>query len=457
MTRLVSVDVENLFGHVHHTLVMDSARPTIVAGPNGTGKTHILRLIEAAMRTDVWYLMKAPFGVLRLVFDDRQLLIERASVASEPHASKLTLSIFGPGLDTRTAVVSSRELEQRKADEQDLPRWFRPVGHDRYVDMRSERLVTKAWVERSFPMSSCHGTLPDTSAGRDYLRAADRLKVVLIDTKRLDSESLTSLRRTPDVEASEGEERILGYIRDIQAEVASARDASLHRSQSADLQFADRALAAATMTVHVEELKQQYAKVLDLYEEMTRNGLAPDETPARLPEKPNPTAKRILALLLDDWNNRLAPLASINRKLNELRSILDSKLEGSGKRTVVGEKGQLEIVSMSGRRIPVARLSSGEQHLVAIFSQLLFATPPGSVVMIDEPEISMHMSWQHAFIDDVQKVASGSGLQVIVATHSTGVINGRWELVRELSLPPFVDECGSGEDDLVDGLEFEHE
>jgi ABC-type glutathione transport system ATPase component len=182
---------------------------------------------------------------------------------------------------------------------------------------------------------------------------------------------------------------------------------------------------------------------------MARNGLAPDETPAPLPNKPNPTEKRILALLLDAWSDRLEPLAPINKKLTDLRSVLDSKLAGSGKRTSVRRGGTLGIESVAGHRVPVSQLSSGEQHLVAIFSQLLFATHTGSLILIDEPEISMHMSWQHAFLEDVERVASVSDLQVILATHSTGIINGRWDLTRELSLPPLE------EDDLSDGMEHD--
>ncbi|WP_218106666.1 AAA family ATPase [Micromonospora pallida] len=79
-------------------------------------------------------------------------------------------------------------------------------------------------------------------------------------------------------------------------------------------------------------------------------------------------------------------------------------------------------------------LSSGEQHILALFTMLLFSTSPGSIVLIDEPEISLHAAWKHAFLTDITDVAAIANLQVVLATHSSGIINGRWDLVQELAI-----------------------
>ena len=57
---------------------------------------------------------------------------------------------------------------------------------------------------------------------------------------------------------------------------------------------------------------------------------------------------------------------------------------------------------------------------------LLFNVPKGALVLIDEPEISLHVVWQLAFIPDVQRIASLSGFRFIVATHSPQIINDAW-------------------------------
>lgn len=447
MAKLQSVTVTGLFGSVEHFVHVEPINPTVITGPNGTGKTHVLRLIDATLGSDVRYLLDAPFERINLKFIDGFSIAVSRSTQPRPladsdnriHGGELVTLLFSsqaPNHLPREASTNSLEFERDKAgDSRNLPSYIVQLGSGRYYDTRLERPLPQNFVESRYGSAGHANPLQGSAAGRAYLASIRDLKSVLIDTKRLDSEFDSFSRTGAERRASEGEERILGYIRQIQAEVAAARDDSLHRSQSADLRFGDRALAAATSTVRLEDLKQQYSRVVALYEEMARNGLAPDETPAGVPEKPNPTAKRIMALLLEDWNQRLTPLSRINQKLTDLRSILDSKIGNSGKRTFMGSRGRLGIESVSGRRIPVARLSSGEQHLLAIFSQLLFATQPGSIVLIDEPEISMHMSWQHSFLEDVKTVAATSDLQIIIATHSTGIINGQWGFVRELLLP----------------------
>jgi len=40
-------------------------------------------------------------------------------------------------------------------------------------------------------------------------------------------------------------------------------------------------------------------------------------------------------------------------------------------------------------------LSSGEQQEVVMLYELLFCVQPGTLVLIDEPELSLHVVWQH--------------------------------------------------------------
>lgn len=77
-------------------------------------------------------------------------------------------------------------------------------------------------------------------------------------------------------------------------------------------------------------------------------------------------------------------------------------------------------------------LSSGEQQLIDIFYELIFCAPEDSLVLIDEPETSQHLMWQVRFHNNIKKVASNKNLQVIVATHSPQVFDGKWELCEDL-------------------------
>ena len=85
-----------------------------------------------------------------------------------------------------------------------------------------------------------------------------------------------------------------------------------------------------------------------------------------------------------------------------------------------------------GKELKLSQLSSGEQHEVILLYELIFKTRAGILVLIDEPEISLHITWQKEFLDDLLKIIKMQNFQVLIATHSPSIINGRWDLVYNL-------------------------
>lgn len=78
-------------------------------------------------------------------------------------------------------------------------------------------------------------------------------------------------------------------------------------------------------------------------------------------------------------------------------------------------------------------LSSGEQHLIVLIGKLVFNTNKGSLVLIDEPEISFHPEWQEKFLSILEEIRQLNGFTVLVATHSPILIGDRWSSVIELA------------------------
>ena len=69
------------------------------------------------------------------------------------------------------------------------------------------------------------------------------------------------------------------------------------------------------------------------------------------------------------------------------------------------------------------------------FYELLFRTKPNALILIDEPELSLHVAWQVEFLKDLERVIKLSSFDVILATHSPQIINNRWDLTKELEGP----------------------
>lgn len=87
----------------------------------------------------------------------------------------------------------------------------------------------------------------------------------------------------------------------------------------------------------------------------------------------------------------------------------------------------------TGERLPFERLSSGEIALVAFYYELLFGMSDGGLILIDEPETSLHIAWQFTLIDDLYAILElKRGAQAIVSTHSPQVLSKYVDLQVDL-------------------------
>lgn len=113
-----------------------------------------------------------------------------------------------------------------------------------------------------------------------------------------------------------------------------------------------------------------------------------------------------------------------------LKDIVNSFL--IGKDMTVDENDNVIFVLENGMTLPLNALSSGEKQIFIIFYRLLFEAAPHSFVMIDEPEISLHVSWQQRVGQAVKDIARLRDLQVLIATHSPQIVHQDWDLASEL-------------------------
>ena len=107
----------------------------------------------------------------------------------------------------------------------------------------------------------------------------------------------------------------------------------------------------------------------------------------------------------------------------------------SFKRVFTDAENGVVILSDDGNLIPVANLSSGEQHQLVLFSKLLLDVSRNSLVLIDEPELSLHVSWQHNFLNDLTRIIDLCDFDVLIATHSPQIVHDKWDWMVDLHNP----------------------
>jgi hypothetical protein len=67
-------------------------------------------------------------------------------------------------------------------------------------------------------------------------------------------------------------------------------------------------------------------------------------------------------------------------------------------------------------------LSSGEQQILTMITKITAGVQPDTTVLIDEPEISLHVAWQAQLPIVLRKFSEGLNCSFVVATHSPVVI-----------------------------------
>lgn len=135
---------------------------------------------------------------------------------------------------------------------------------------------------------------------------------------------------------------------------------------------------------------------------------------------------KALKIYFDDFDEKYQIYENFVNQLELFTDIINDKLDFK-KIEISREEGIFIEDDVKGKKLSLSQLSSGEKQEIILFYKLIFETPENTLLLIDEPEISLHIAWQKKFMDDLYKIIKFKNLNVIVATHSPQIINHRWE------------------------------
>jgi predicted ATPase len=91
----------------------------------------------------------------------------------------------------------------------------------------------------------------------------------------------------------------------------------------------------------------------------------------------------------------------------------------TGDKTIVFRDTEIKVNVSGNKDIELNALSSGEKQALYIFIHTLLAEE--STLIIDEPEMSLHIDWQKQLIADMKLLNSNA--QFIIATHSPEIMS----------------------------------
>ena len=199
-------------------------------------------------------------------------------------------------------------------------------------------------------------------------------------------------------------------------------------SQELDSSF-PRRLFDQKNDIYEDEFKQRFEKVKEIQKLLSKYGLYD------IKEDNHPTYKqensKALFVYIGDAEAKLAIFHELLEKLSIFTEIINER-RFIFKRITISKEHGFKFTTDNNSPLTLGDLSSGEQQEVVLLYELLFKVKAGTLVLIDEPELSLHVVWQKQFLDDLFKIIDIQKINIVVATHSPQIINNHWDLTVDL-------------------------
>jgi predicted ATP-binding protein involved in virulence len=426
--KINSIKVEKLFEIFDYNISFSgSENVLIITGPNGFGKTMILNVIFNLFNRKFIFFQKLVFEKITVFLENDISII--ISKKSEKDKSLVKFTFTQNGKELYVFDYSDKlESDVWKSISRFLP--VARISENTWMDHRTNRVL-----DMDILLNEYADQLPE-EVSKNLLKIKsteineilDSIKVHLIREQRLFKKVINTERNyREEKDQTIMIETIQTYAKELKQLISLNLQQSFKISQQLDSSYPDR-LVKEKSKLTEEEYTTRFEKLKVKQAKLSKNGLY--ESKQQLLGYSQEDSKALL-VYLNDLENKLRVFDDLLEKLELFTGILNERRFTFKTIQVDREKG-FYFNTSKGKELELNQLSSGEQHEVVMLYELIFNAKPNILVLIDEPEISLHVTWQKEFLNDLLKIIKIQNIQVLIATHSPSIINDRWDLVYNL-------------------------
>ena len=431
--KLITLKIEALFNTFSYNLHFDTQdRYLILTGINGYGKTTILNLISSLANKDLYYFYTVPFASIDFGFEDGSVLSLSSQRVDDATSTDMPVR-GGRRLFFEMKEADGKTIGSFGIDAATIARVMKTNYHFSHIVINN-RLKEDYESKEFYQVMKEEGLLDAIilltgKNAEQMIMRLDAFKASYIEAERtVECRYLRPKNMVPDLEYRDSKWYLIDHLAsDFRYMLNNEYANYVKYSQKVDADFINQATSSSLVydrSIYDAEMEKLGARA----KELELLGLIPHVDVKPYDEA---NAKMLTAYIVAqnkkmDFYNTLLSKIRLFSKLVEERGFVNKNMSitvKDGFRFRADDNGFIEL----------SLLSSGEQNEVVMLYTLVFNVGDDSMLLIDEPENSLHVLWQKKFMRTIEEVSTVKNLFVVVATHSPQIIGTRWENCCDLT------------------------
>lgn len=410
------ININGLFGRFNYVISTNPNGITIITGPNGFGKSTILRIINAISNANLSYFFELDFSSLIVEFDNQQ----NVTISKEHNK----ISIDG---------VSLSFLDEDSIKTFPRRPWVQRF-QDGFIDRRDDEFFTKD--EMFYKVYLDNDEFFYNHYSDKKRKNIETIKSKLDQVKEWCGEVrfISDQRLIRTFYRSSDEPHTVDVIQELpqrlKTQISKVSEEYSRVANRLDSSYPKRLFAAREGIKNSAEYQACLDVANEKFKKLNMYNLV-DMT--IIDEKNyNPQYSTALKIYFDDFSQKYKVFQDLVSKLDLFTRIINSRL--TFKHLQISSENGFVVVDDDDPSKPMqlSQLSSGEKQEIVLFYELIFDTEENLLLLIDEPEISLHITWQKQFLDDLLEVSKQIDLQIIVATHSPQIVSNHLDIQIDL-------------------------
>lgn len=422
ISRLI---IKNLYDNYSYNINFQNEEKdqiTILTGPNGYGKTTILRILKSLNPKSLYYFYIIKFDEIRFFFNDGSKLKITQSYKAE--------SGNKDAVDRKDDLEKEVRFDWNKAGGELLCRFVYNKTNIkkafRTYTFRYDPYSRYEFID-SLPDREKEETLLDNEKFNEYVARSNGQEQFLMQLRTLRSYYIPANRIYNEAH-EENEKLPIEKVREaLMTEMETAQQDYLRYSQEVDSKFIKKVL-----DTNYEDCPQaSYNKLKDEVESLMKTIVKYKlALKVEIPEY-NEKNRAVLFAYLKGLEEKFSKISTISKKTELFQEMLSSKGFANKSVEIAPQHGFM-FKSDKGDILKAHQLSSGEQNEIVMLYRLVYEVPDQGILLIDEPENSLHVAWQKTVVDDMKKIAYIKRLQIIIATHSPSIVSKGFSMTQDL-------------------------